>query len=86
MNKLNPKLQGKDLFVHEIDNLVKAFMRKLQFFSNQLENKILTHMQTLKEVKSSATHLCRYLSMLGDLHGEFSRRFKDFKKLEMKFA
>lgn len=82
MNELNTKLQGKDLFVHEMHSLVKAFMRKLQFLSNQLENKVLTHMQTLKEVKPSATHLCRYSSMLGDLHSEFSRRFEDFKNIE----
>lgn len=29
MNELNTKLQGKDLFVHEMHNLVKAFIRKL---------------------------------------------------------
>lgn len=81
MNELNIKLQGKGLFVHEMHNLVKAFMRKVQFLSNQLENKILTHMQTLKEVKPSATHLYRYSSMLG-VFSEFSRRFEDFKNIE----
>ena len=39
-------------------------------------------MQALKEVKSTATHLCRYSSMLGDLHSEFSRLFEDFKNIE----
>ena len=82
MNELNTKLQGKDLFVHEMHNLVKAFMGKLQFLSNQLKNKIFTHMQTLKEVKPSATHLYRYSSMLEKLHSEFSRRFKDIKTIE----
>ena len=82
MKELNTKLQAKNLFVHEMHNLVKAFMRKLQFLSNQLKNKILTHMQTLKEVKPSATHLCRYSSMLEELHREFSRRFKNFKNIE----
>ena len=52
------------------------------FFSNQLEKKILIHMQTLKEVKPSATHFCRYSFMLGYLHSEFSRRFEDFKNVE----
>lgn len=82
MNELNTKLQGKGLFVHEMHNLVKAFMRKLQFLSNQIENKILTHMHTLKEVKPSACHLCRHSSMLGDLYSEFSRQFEDFKNIE----
>ncbi|XP_075907338.1 general transcription factor II-I repeat domain-containing protein 2B-like [Nelusetta ayraudi] len=82
MNDLNTKLQGKGLFVHEMHSLVKAFMRKIQFLSSQLESNTLTHMQTLKEVTPSADHLRRYSSMLGALHGEFSRRFADLRKIE----
>lgn len=82
MNELNTKLQGKGLFVHEMHSLVKAFMRKIQFLSSQLESNTLTHMQTLKEVTPSADHLRRYSSMLGALHGEFSRRFEDLRTIE----
>lgn len=82
MNELNTKLQGKGLFVHEMHSLVKAFMTKMQFLSSQLESNTLTHMQTLKEVTPSADHLRRYSSMLGALHGEFSRRFEDLRKIE----
>ncbi|XP_071059413.1 general transcription factor II-I repeat domain-containing protein 2B-like [Pseudochaenichthys georgianus] len=82
MNELNSKVQGKGLFVHEMHSLVKAFMTKMQFLSSQLESNTLTHMQTLKEVTPSADHLRRYSSMLGALHGEFSRRFKDLRKIE----
>ncbi|KAK2828937.1 hypothetical protein Q5P01_019971 [Channa striata] len=82
MNELNTKLQGNGLFVHEMHSLVKAFMRKLQFLSSQLESNTLTHMQTLKEVTPSADHLRRYSSMLGALHGEFSRRFEDLRTIE----
>lgn len=39
-------------------------------------------MQTLKEVTPSADHLRRYSSMLRALHGEFSRRFEDFRTTE----
>lgn len=39
-------------------------------------------MQTLKEVTPSADHLRRYSAMLGELHGEFSRRFEDFRTME----
>lgn len=70
MNELNTKLQGKGLFVHEMHSLVKAFTRKLQFLSSQLESNTLTHMQTLKDITPSAHHLRRYSSMLGALHGE----------------
>ncbi|XP_074492937.1 general transcription factor II-I repeat domain-containing protein 2A-like [Sebastes fasciatus] len=58
MNELNTKLQGKGLFAHEMYRLVKAFIRKLQFLSSQLEGNILTHMPTLREATSSADHLC----------------------------
>ena len=47
MNEQNTKLQGKDLYAHEVHSLVKAFMRKLQFLPRQLEGNTLTHMQTL---------------------------------------
>ena len=77
INELNTTLQGKGQFAHEMYSLVKAFMRKLQFLLNQCN--ILTHMPTLKEATPSADHLHRYSSMLGTLHGEFSRRFQDFK-------
>lgn len=60
-------------------SLVKAFMKILQFLSSKLESNILTHMPTLREVTLSAHHLHRYSSKLGALHGEFSRRFEDFK-------
>ncbi|GCC25594.1 hypothetical protein chiPu_0004005 [Chiloscyllium punctatum] len=60
MNELNVKLQRKSLFVYEMDNLVKAFMRKLQLLSSQMEDNILTHLPTLKEAATSADHLHRY--------------------------
>ncbi|XP_063732433.1 CCR4-NOT transcription complex subunit 7 isoform X1 [Eleginops maclovinus] len=82
MNELNTKLQGKGLFVHEMHSLVKAFMRKMQFLSSQLESNTLTRMQTLKEVTPPADHLRRYSSMLGALHGEFSRQFEDLRTIE----
>jgi len=82
MSELNVKLQGKGLFVHDMYSAVKAFMRKLQLLSSQMEDNILTHLPTLKEATPSADHLQRYSSMLEALHGEFSRRFKDFKTVE----
>ncbi|XP_063820002.1 general transcription factor II-I repeat domain-containing protein 2A-like [Pseudophryne corroboree] len=82
VNGLNVKLQCKGLFVHEMYSSVKAFMRKLQLLSSQMGDNILTHMPTLKEATPSADHLHRYTSMLEALHGEFSRRFQDFKTLE----
>ena len=50
MTALNTKLQGKGLFVHDMHDLLKAFMTKLQFLSMELESNNLTHMQALKEL------------------------------------
>ncbi|GCC38090.1 hypothetical protein chiPu_0016601 [Chiloscyllium punctatum] len=61
MNELNLKLQCKGLFGHELYNLVKAFMRKLQLLSSQMEVNILTHLPTLKEYLQlvlTGTQLC----------------------------
>ena len=82
MNELNVKLQSNGLFVHEMFSAVKAFMRKLQLLSSQMGDNILTHMPTLKETTPSADHLHKYSSMFEALHGEFSRRFPDFKTVE----
>ncbi|XP_074501494.1 general transcription factor II-I repeat domain-containing protein 2A-like [Sebastes fasciatus] len=82
MNELNVKLQCRGLFVHEMYSAVKAFMRKLQLLSSQMKDNILTHLPTLKEATKSADHLDKYSSMLEALHGEFSRRFQDFKTVE----
>ncbi|XP_068189785.1 general transcription factor II-I repeat domain-containing protein 2-like [Antennarius striatus] len=82
MNGIQAQLKRKDVFVHDIHSLAKAFVRELQFLSNQLESSILTHVPSLKEVTPSADHLCRYSSMLTALHDEFVRRLEDFKNLE----
>ena len=82
MNELNVKLQCKGLFVHEMYSAVKAFMRKLQLLSSQMKDNILPHLPILKEATPSADRLHRYSSMLEALHGEFSRRFEDFKTVE----
>lgn len=39
-------------------------------------------MQTLKKVTPSADYLFRYSAMLGALHDEFSRLFKDLRTME----
>ena len=44
MNKVNTKLQGKGLFAYEMQSLMKAFKRKLQFLSSQFEGDTITHM------------------------------------------
>lgn len=47
-----------------------------------MEDNILFNLPTLNEDTPSADHLPRYPSMLGAQHGEFSRRFQNFRTAE----
>ncbi|XP_058846468.1 general transcription factor II-I repeat domain-containing protein 2A-like [Acipenser ruthenus] len=82
LNELNVKLQGKDVFVHELYSNVKAFKVKLILFSKQMKSKLFAHFPTLKCLEVSSERADRYSNILSDLHGEFSRRFSDFEKIE----
>ena len=64
MNELNTKLQDKELFVHDMYSLAKAFVRKIEFLSGQLNVDNLTYMTTVKETSSPINRLCRYAKML----------------------
>lgn len=68
------------LFVRDMYSLVKDFTRNFKNCSlfQASWRATLTHTQSLP----SANHLRRYSSMLGALHGEFSRQFEDFKTVE----
>ncbi|XP_068613487.1 general transcription factor II-I repeat domain-containing protein 2-like [Brachionichthys hirsutus] len=82
MDELGAQLRPRGVFVHDVYSRVKAFMRKTQFLSRQLDRNVLTHVPTLREAGPSADHLRRHASMLGALHAEFSRRFGDFRMVE----
>ena len=82
MNELNVKLQGKDLFVHDMYKHVKAFISKLTLFSRQIANKTFAHFPTLAMQEEAPRNAKKYCKSLEDLHGEFSRRFSDFEKIE----
>ncbi|XP_067447162.1 general transcription factor II-I repeat domain-containing protein 2A-like [Thunnus thynnus] len=64
MNELNCKLKGKGLSAHEMYSLVKAFLRKLQLLSCQVESNTFTHLPILKERTPSAGNHKSYASML----------------------
>ncbi|XP_014670819.1 PREDICTED: general transcription factor II-I repeat domain-containing protein 2-like [Priapulus caudatus] len=82
MNELNVKLQGKDLFVHDMYTHVKAFISKLTLFSRQIANKSFAHFPTLAMQEEAPRNAKKYSKSLEDLHGEFCRRFSDFEKIE----
>lgn len=48
LSNLNAKLQGKNSFAHDMFFHVKAFMNKLQQFSQQLQENIHDNFQTLQ--------------------------------------
>ncbi|KAI7789436.1 putative general transcription factor II-I repeat domain-containing protein 2-like [Triplophysa rosa] len=84
LNDLNLKLQGKDVFAHELYSNVKAFKAKLVLFSRHISSRDFAHFPTLGGLSSpiKQSHIERYSSTLSDLHAEFSRRFTDFAKIE----
>ena len=85
MNDLNGKLQGKDLFTHEMYTNVKAFKSKLTLFSEQLLSNSFVHFPTLVTMKEASKHVNKYSELLDNLHQEFCHRFQDFKKLQKSF-
>ncbi len=87
LNDLNLRLQGKDVFVHELYSNGKAFKAKLVLFSRQISSRDFSHFPTLIGVSTPITQsrIERYSSTLKDLHAEFCRRFTDFAKIESEF-
>nr|XP_023956744.1 general transcription factor II-I repeat domain-containing protein 2A-like [Chrysemys picta bellii] len=82
LNELNVKLQGKNVFVHELYSNVTAFKVKLVLFSKQIKDKVFAPFPTLKYLEVSPKQTEKYSKTLSDLHEEFSRQFSDFEKIE----
>ncbi|XP_034547514.1 general transcription factor II-I repeat domain-containing protein 2-like [Notolabrus celidotus] len=82
LNDLNLKLQGKNMFVHELYSFMQAFKAKLTPFSQQMTNKCFTHFPTLDTMDVPLCQSNSYSITLTDLHSEFNRRFSDFAKIE----
>ena len=85
INELNAKLQGKELFAHDVYTSVTAFKSKLALFSAQMSNNSFVHFPTLLTMKEAPKHANKYSKSLNDLHHEFCRRFLDLEKLQKSF-
>ena len=48
MNELNKKLQGKEVFAHDLYLEVKSFQTKLTLFAKQMSNENFAHFPLLK--------------------------------------
>ncbi len=55
LNDLNLRLQGKDVFVHELYSNVKAFKAKHVLFSRQISSRDFSHFPTLTGVSTPIT-------------------------------
>jgi len=78
LNELNAKLQGNDIFAHEMYLHVKSLQMKLSFFSGQGGNNRFCH-------NTSSKLAAKYKVQLNSLAVEFDRRFQDFQNLESQF-
>ena len=85
MNKLNAKLQGKELFAHDIYTSVTASKSKLSLFLAQMSNNSFVHFPTLLMMKEAPQHANIYSKSLNNLHYKFCRRFLDIEKLQKSF-
>ena len=83
LNELNTKLQGKDVFAHDLYLEVKAFQSKLKLVAKQLKEQNFVHFSLLKTRADTQALSDKYSSQLMAL--EFIIRFTDFKAIEGQF-
>lgn len=84
LNQLNSTLQGKNQYAFNMYSSIKAFIAKLEFFIEDLENQNLNHFPSLalQQEKYQNVDFQKYQQYLKDLLEEFLRRFQDFKKID----
>jgi hypothetical protein len=77
LNDLNVELQGKDQFIHNLVDKIKAFERKLKLWKIHLTQNNLFYFPYLAKEKATCTF--KYVNYI-DLHiNEFELRFKMFQ-------
>lgn len=88
LNALNCKLQGKDIFISEAFDMIRAFETKLQLWISQLEQGRCEHFQHLNEAKNTAEALnivfdsSKFSRKVADIHDSFGKRFSAFREVE----
>uniref|UniRef100_A0A3P9LAR0 SPIN-DOC-like zinc-finger domain-containing protein n=1 Tax=Oryzias latipes TaxID=8090 RepID=A0A3P9LAR0_ORYLA len=80
LNNLNVKLQGKEQFITELFDHIKAFQMKLQLLCRHLIAGNFAHFPSLRDVNVEVDRLPEYGELLSNLNKEFDLRFVDFKK------
>lgn len=81
LNKLNKLLQGRQKFVADLRQEVRAFMAKLVLFRNDINSGQLLHFDTLREYRiktESHRNLESEKKFIEDLIVEFDERFEGF--------
>jgi hypothetical protein len=89
LNELNLKLQGKDRFVTELYDSIKAFQLKLMLFKSQIKSKDFSHFKCCEAINRENKvewNIEKYISSLKSLKAEFNERFYDFKNYKFNFA
>lgn len=81
LNELNVKLQGKQIFVHELLQHVRAFETKLRLWEIQLGKRDFSHFNCMSNC--SITDTKKYVDMIVTLREEFKNRFNDIKANEI---
>ena len=75
-------LQGKDQLCSSMFERITSFTKKLELFVAQLQAGKIVHFCSLsKREKKFFVNCEKYTKLCGDLLGEFTIRFSDFRKI-----
>ncbi|XP_043931708.1 general transcription factor II-I repeat domain-containing protein 2A-like isoform X1 [Protopterus annectens] len=84
LNDLNLCLQGENLLITDMFQIVTAFEVKLKLIHCQIKNSNFIHFQTLSEQSHINTE--KYAALINSLAQDFQSRFQDFRKHQQHFS
>lgn len=87
LNEFNVKLQGANLFIHDMYNSFTEFMDKLKILYAEVSTNNFVSFPTLYQRSDGLTYIqcAKYQTIINNLINDFSQRFGDFRQLHNDF-
>ena len=84
LNILNKKLQQKDQNICQLFGHIEAFRKKLKLLSVDLQNNVVTHFSSCKELlaEGKTVDFSAFADMLDNVTNEFDDRFVEFDSIK----
>ena len=84
LNILNKKLQQKDQNICQLFGHIEAFRKKLKLLSVDLQNNVVTHFPSSKELlpEGKMVEFSAFVDMLDNVSNEFDDRFAEFDSIK----